>query len=357
MNKCIASLIITAPLMLVGCDNKPATAESEAPAEAAAATVAQTTPVTDENYAVAESQIIFADYVKRIAAATDTNGVGVLLNNKQGADPEDRTVMRINFDTLYSFAVLDLAEEATLTMPATDGRYQSTWVITEEHYNPMAFVTPGEHVLNQDNVGNRYAMIVIRTQANTTDPADMAAANALQDQLQLQQTARGTYVASDNWDMDEVLRMRARYVKIADDENISSDVMFGEKGEVPLKDHNAGTAYGWGGFTKERAVYPGYQPDSTDPQTLTLQDVPARAFWSITVYDAEGFPQGDVYNINSQFAVANDDGSYTIHFGGEKSAPNYMDIYAGWNFTLRIYEPTEAYFNGDWVRPELQPAG
>jgi hypothetical protein len=30
-----------------------------------------------------------------------------------------------------------------------------------------------------------------------------------------------------------------------------------------------------------------------------------------------------------------------------------MDIYEGWNFALRIYEPTEAYFNGEWARPEL----
>ncbi len=27
----------------------------------------------------------------------------------------------------------------------------------------------------------------------------------------------------------------------------------------------------------------------------------------------------------------------------------YMDIFEGWNLALRIYEPTEAYFNGDWA--------
>ena len=72
-----------------------------------------------------------------------------------------------------------------------------------------------------------------------------------------------------------------------------------------------------------------------------------------TVYDAEGYPQGDVYNINSAFAVPDEDGFYTIHFGGDKDAVNYMDIFEGWNIALRIYEPTEAYFNGEWVMPEL----
>jgi hypothetical protein len=87
---------------------------------------------------------------------------------------------------------------------------------------------------------------------------------------------------------------------------------------------------------------------------LTLKDVPAGAFWSATVYDAEGYPQGDSYNINSAFAEVGDDGSYTIRFGGDKDAVNYMDIFEGWNVALRIYEPTEAYFNGEWVMPELE---
>ena len=314
----------------------------------------QTTVVTKENYGLAESEVIFSDYVQRIAAATNSNGVGVFLHLRTGADPKDRTVMRINFDTVYSTAIVDLTEDAVLTMPETNGRYQSAWIITDEHYNPMAFVEPGTYTLTQENVGRRHAAIAMRTQANTADPADLAIANALQEQLKLEQKDRGSYVASNNWDMEEVLAMRAKYQEIAKQEEISSEVMFGKKGEVPLKEHNVGTAAGWGGLTAERAVYPFYFPESDEPQTLTLQDVPAKAFWSITVYDSDGYPQGDVYNINSQFAMSNEDRSVTIHFGGDVHAVNYMDIFEGWNIVLRIYEPTEAYFNGEWVQPELE---
>ena len=49
-----------------------------------------------------------------------------------------------------------------------------------------------------------------------------------------------------------------------------------------------------------------------------------------------------------------DDGSFIIRFGGDKGAVNYMDIFENWNLALRIYEPTEAYFNGEWVMPELE---
>ena len=85
----------------------------------------KTTPITAENYGLAESQVIFTSYVEKIATTTNTSGLGVFMHNKKGADPKDRTVMRINFDTLYSFAILDLIEDATLIMPDTNGRYQT----------------------------------------------------------------------------------------------------------------------------------------------------------------------------------------------------------------------------------------
>jgi hypothetical protein len=346
--------IVLAALSLAACNS------SETPVEAVPATPAseevQTTAVTDENYGLAETEIIFADSVGKIAAVTGTNGVGEWMHLRKGADPKDRAIMRINFDTIYSSVIVDLTEDAVLTMPETNGRYQSAWLITDEHYNPMAFVEPGTYTLTQENVGSRYVMIAIRTQVNVMDSDDLAVVHAVQDQLKIEQKDKGSFAPSGNWNMEEVLAMRAKYAKIGQSEGITSEVIFGKKGEVPLKEHNVGTAMGWGGFTPERAVYPSIFPDSLEPQTLALKDVPAGAFWSVTVYDAEGYPQGDSYNINSAFAEANEDGSYTIRFGGDEGAVNYMDIFEGWNIALRIYEPTEAYFNGEWVMPELELA-
>ena len=196
----------------------------------------QATVVTDENYSQAESEIIIANYIKRIAGATGTNGLGQWQHSREGADPKDRTVMRINFDTVYSFLILDLTEPATLTMPETDGRYQSAWVITDEHYNPMAFVEPGTYTLTQESVGRRYVVVVVRTQFNAMDPDDLEVVHALQAQLKVEQKDTGSLAQSNNWDMQEVLAMRARYQKIAQDERITSEVMFGKKGEVALSE-------------------------------------------------------------------------------------------------------------------------
>ena len=346
----VLMLVAIASMALIGCGEK--SDKPVAPQQSASVSEVQTTVVTDENYGLAESEIIFAGTVQKIADATGTNGTGEWLHLREGVDPKDRKIMRVNFDTLYSSVVVDLTEDAVLTMPETNGRYQSAWLITDEHYNPMAFVEPGTYTLTQENVGSRYVAIAVRTQVNVTDPADLAIVHELQDQLKLEQNDKGAFVPSGNWDMDEVLAMRTKYMEIGD--TLSTDVMFGKKGEVSLRDHNAGTAFGWGGFTPDQAVYPQYFPTSTAHQTLLLKDVPVKAFWSITVYDGEGYPQTETYNINSAFAVPEEDGSVVINFGGDKNAKNYMETFDGWNFTLRMYQPTEAYFNGEWVIPKLE---
>jgi len=311
------------------------------------------TILTEENFGLAESQMIFAKYVKDIAAITKTNGVGVFMHKKKAPDPKDKTVVRINFDTQYSVAILDLKEEATLTMPETNGRYQTAWFVTEEHYNPMAINNPGTYKINQENMGSRYVMLVIRTQVNMTDPEDLAKVSALQDQLKLTQNDRGSYVITNNWDRPEVLKMREKYQKIVREKNITSSMMFGKKGETTLENHNVGVSTGWGGMTSKQAVYPNFQPKNSNPATLTLKDVPVDAFWSITVYDQGGWINGEKFNINSSFAKVNDNGEYIIHFGGDKSADNYLDTFEGWNFILRMYQPTEEYFDGSWKVPEL----
>ncbi|WP_279250577.1 hypothetical protein [Candidatus Marimicrobium litorale] len=43
----------------------------------------------------------------------------------------------------------------------------------------------------------------------------------------------------------------------------------------------------------------------------------------------------------------------TLVQGGDKNAANYLDIFEGWGAVLRLYEPTEALFNGDWVMPDF----
>jgi hypothetical protein len=241
-------------------------------------------------------------------------------------------------------------------MPQTNGRYQSVWFVTEEHYNPMAITAPGTYTITQKAMGSKYVLAIFRTQVNMQDEADMQAVTQLQDAITITQTDRGEYIVTNNWNMDEVLAMRKKYQDIAVEKNIPTSEMFGKKGEVSLENHNCGVACGWGGFTPDQAVYLSYTNNQNKPCTLLLKDVPVadNAFWSITVYDSDGYPQGEYYNCNSSFATSNALGEVLIHFGGnDKTADNYLDIFPGWTFILRLYLPQEAYFNGTWQQPAL----
>ncbi len=350
-NQLNTAVVLLSIALITGCGNKKATTTAKVAEKEATPAI---TTVTDENYGLAETQVIIQSYIKKIAAATGTEGVGVWMHNKKAANPKDRDVMRKNYDTMYSWIVLDLSTPATLIMKETGGRYQSMWVISEEHYNPFAYTEPGEYTLTAENVGTPYAIVVVRTQANVTDPEDVLAANKIQETLEIRQEKRGTYVASHQWDMESLEAIRTKYQEIAKNEKISPDRYFGKKGGPSLKEHNCGTAVGWGGFTKDQAAYVDYYPTSLAAQTLTLKDVPANAFWSITVYDKVGFAVTETYNINSQFVKTEKDGSAIIHFGGDASQDNYMETFKDWTFILRLYLPTEEYLSGTWVRPELE---
>lgn len=316
------------------------------------------TPVTKANYAQAETEVILADYVQKIAKGTCSAGVGVFMHLKGAMDPNDRTILRPNFDTMYSFAVLDLNSPATVVLPQTD-RYQILQVVDEEHWIPLIADQPGRYELTKENMGSRYVFAFVRTQVNMQDPADLKNAGAIQDQIQLVQASKGEFVSSHRYDMKEILALRADYNKRMQPEGVTSEIAFGKKGELTEELRNFGVAVGWGGLPKQGAVYPFPKiVNTTEPQLLVLKDVPndPRAFWSVTVYDKDGFSVGEKYNINSAFAKKNAKGEYVIHLGGDKNQDNYLDIYPGWNVAVRIYSPTEAYFNGSWTPPQFEPA-
>ena len=135
--------------------------------------------------------------------------------------------------------------------------------------------------------------------------------------------------------------------------------MFGSKDEVDPHAHLLGTAAGWGGLPEQEAFYESHEPRlPVGRYTLTAKDVPVEAFWSITVYGADGFLHKndlDAYSVNSVSGITNSDGSITVTFGGDSGDVNPLPLEDGWNYTVRMYRPRPEILDGSWTFPGIDP--
>ncbi len=307
-------------------------------------------PVNVLNYIRAESDMQFKAY------ATQAGGVGKLMHLREVYSVEKQVTIRGNRDTLYSSGVFDLTEPVTIVKPDSPDRFQSLLVISQDHYNPVIKNGGGEVTLSIDNVGTRYVMALFRTFCDPNSPEDMQKAHALQDAIQVKQASPGKLELPD-WDEKSLVATRNQINQLA----MSADSFpraFGRAGEVDPIQHLMASAFGWGGNPQNGAMYFNVTPEKNDGKTaytLTMpKGVPVEAFWSVTVYNKEGFftPNDlNAYSFNSVTGKKNADGSITIHFGGDPQSTNYLPITDGWNYIIRCYLPGWQILEGNWTPP------
>jgi len=136
---------------------------------------------------------------------------------------------------------------------------------------------------------------------------------------------------------------------------------FGSKDEVTKLDHLVGAISAWAGMPPSSAMYVVDSVPANDgktPHAVTVKDVPVDAFWSVTVYNADGYLEPNDLGVNSFNNVSadpNDDRSYTLHFGGcEDGRINCIPITPDWNHTIRLYEPRAEILDGSWTFPAFE---
>lgn len=311
--------------------------------------------VTTDNFRRAETDTYFARFVKE-------GGFGKFNHEREFAPIDNQAVIRLNRDTLYSFGVFDLdAAPVTVTLPDAGKRYMAVQVIDEDHYVPDVFYAPGGYTLTKKKVGTRYVSLVVRTFVNPNDVADVRAVHALQDAIRVEQKAVGKFEVPD-WDQASLKKVREALLALAAaGGGIDSARMFGRRGEVDPVQHLIGTAAGWGGNPPYVALYAGAEPKHNNGKTVyrqTVKDVPVDGFWSVSVYNKDGYFQKNArnaYTVNNVTAKPNADGSVTIQFGGDETGPNYLPTMPGWNYLVRMYRPRKEILDGTWKFPEAQP--
>lgn len=307
--------------------------------------------VTVDTFARAETDLTLARYVKQDA-------FGKFLHIRQPTPIDKQDVIRMNRDTLYSFGVFDLTTPVTIVKPASQGRFQSMLVINQDHSMLPAESSAGEFTFTKEKIGTRYVAVIMRTFIDANDPADIKAANALQDQIAVRQENPGKFEIPE-WDEPSLKKVRDA-INVLAATRTSAKGMFGDKAKLNPISHLLGTAYGWGGNPEEAAVYDNVVPTKNDgktPYAVTVKDVPVDGFWSITVYNKDGYMEKNdknVYSYNNVTAKKNADGSITINFGGGPDAINNLPITPGWNYIVRMYQPKKEIINGTWSFPKAQ---
>jgi hypothetical protein len=311
-------------------------------------------PVTADNFNRAESHMYFKDIVKR------SDGIGRFNHRREVTPIDDQGVIRANRDTLYSSAVFDLnAGSVTITLPDPGKRFMSMIAIDEDQYSSTVYA-PGSFTYTKEKVGTRYVLIGIRTFGDAGNPKDLEQVHALQDAIKAEQKNSGS-LEIPNWDIASQKKVREALLVLAGTIPDTKG-MFGLKEQTDPVRHLIGSATGWGGNSEKDAMYITVVPARNDGKTihkLTVKDVPVDAFWSISVYNKEGyFEKNDqnVYSLNNITAKKDADGSVTIQFGGcDDKSINCIPITPGWNYWVRLYRPRPEILSGRWKFPEAQP--
>ena len=314
----------------------------------------QGVPVTVENFRRAESDMYFSNVVNQEGA------FGKFAHHRDPAPIAHQAVIRINRDTLYSPAVVDLdAGPVTVTLPEGGNRFMSMQVIDEDQYTYAVYYSAGRYTVTREEIGTRYGLLGIRILVNPQDPQDVKQVHALQDAIRVEEKSSGNFEVPN---FDPISQKKVRDALLVLGTTIhDTKSMFGKRSEVDPVRHLIGSAILWGGLPEKDAIYLNITPDNTEGPAvykLNVRDVPVDGFWSITVYNSKGYfepNQYNAYSLNNMTAKKNADSSVAVQFGGcDGKIPNCLPTIPRWNYMVRLFRPRADVLDGTWKFPEAQ---
>ena len=263
-----------AGIILLGALTSPASAQAPS---------GNTVPVTVDNFIRAESDMY-------MGALSKEAGLARFAHKREPAAIENQTVIRMNRDTLYSSALFDLdAGPVTITMPDAGTRFMSLMIVSEDHYVPSVTYDAAPHTFTKEMIGTRYMLAAVRTLVDPADPKDVAQVHALQDAIRSARTAPASSTCPIG--IRSARRRCATPSSFWRPRRAASRMRSGRR-DRSTRSHLLGAAAGWGGNPDKDATYIAVTPAKNDGTTvykLNVTAVPVDAFWSVSVYNAEGF--------------------------------------------------------------------
>jgi len=313
--------------------------------------------VTPETYPTDETS-------RQILKIQDAIGVNKFVHRRQLIPTNNQPVVRMNRDTYYSTAVVDVSKGANITMPEVpEGKYMSIQGVTEDHRIQAMKYGPGKFELTTHTGTHLY--LIVRLDVTFTE----AEVKEIQDKMVIEANSNEKFATApvNKKSFAEVEdALKAKLPSIA-----KRDGVYGMRGmftdprdesskEFTDEKYQVGAAVGWGGAQMIDNIYEVSGNLSTEScYQLTFEDPKNTAFWSITVYDKKGFMFNDLANYSSNTAQVNEDGTYTISFGCGEDALNNLEIANPsnvFNIVVRHYQPSKRVLEEDYRLVPLMKA-
>lgn len=293
--------------------------------------------------------VVRAETAKYFAEETILSGGNTMRHERTGIDLENQTVIRSNFDMIYSYGVYDISKGLTVAIPEYD-LYQSVQIFDENHIT-LAAVHPGQTVtLGSDDVSyGEHVYLFMRTQRRTYDQDGLKELNKRQDAVQIKNKSKNPYVSEVIYDVDSFNNVRQELLKRVAAGEAKSELGFVNSiNDIVYPHYQLVSIAGWAGQPAQEAFYillsPGDEAarkGECSSMTFTPPELhyDQNGYWSITIYDNGGWVATDTFNTNSLKAKSNQDGTYTIHLNCEESDINNIEVVENWNGLMRLYLP------------------
>jgi hypothetical protein len=299
-------------------------------------------PVTMDN-------VVRAETAKYLAEETARTGPNRFRHERDGIQLDAQTVIRSNFDQIYSYGVFDASGGLTVTVPEYD-HLQLVQIFDGNHVT-LAVVYQGQtaHISPSDLTHGRHVYLFMRTQPPEDDEAGMAVMRSRQDAVVVEAGSADPYVPDVQYDLDSFNRLRVELIRRAVGEADPHRGFIERLEDVETPQYQMCNLAGWGGLPVRHAHYIPITPQDErvlagEPSSMTFRPPDLRygdgGYWSVTLYDRDGWVVTDRFNTNSHRATPNADGTYTLTFNGDGSAANPLDVAANWNGLFRCYLPT-----------------
>jgi len=297
---------------------------------------------------VTMDNIVRAETAKYFAEETILTGPNKFRHERKGIQLDHQTVIRSNFDLIYSYGVFDASGGLTVTVPPYD-LYQSVQIFDENHVT-LAVVYPGEtKTINKDQLTyGDHCYLFMRTMPPSMDEKGLKKLHERQDSVVVKAGSAKPYVSEVKYDVKSFNALRNELIARAPKETVIYKGFVESLDAIQSPHYQMTNLAGWGGLPATQTHYfvvlPGDVASANgQPASMTFKapdlQYDRSGYWSLTVYDADGWVVTDPFKISSHEAKPNPDGTYTINFNGPKGSINDLQAPKGWNALFRCYLP------------------